>query len=69
MSAGDLTRPALLQVQRADVYVSSQYGGWQERLLRWLAAHYDEAGNSFSKEATSGLIEEVRTLGLLRGVA
>ena len=48
-----------MQVQRADVYVARQYGGWQEQALRWLASHYDEAARTFDKEATTGLVQQV----------
>jgi hypothetical protein len=52
----------MAQVQRAHVYVASEFGGWQARVLRWLAHHYDEATNSFAKETSSGVIDEVRSL-------
>lgn len=52
----------MAQVQRAHVYVASEFGGWQAHVLRWLAQHYDEASKSFAKEAVSGVIDEVRGL-------
>ena len=51
----------LVKVQKAHVYVASEFGGWQARVLRWLAQHYDEVTNSFAKEASSGVIDEVRS--------
>ena len=39
--------------------MASEFGGWQARMLRWLKQHYDEATNSFAKEASSGAIDEV----------
>jgi len=41
------------------VYVASEFGGWQARVLKWLSQHFDEASNSFAKEASSGAIEQV----------
>ena len=42
------------------MYVASEFGGWQARALRWLAEHFDAASNSFSAEASSGVISQVR---------
>ncbi len=59
-AAADLLIVRLVQVQSAHVYVASEFGGWQARVLRWLAQHFDEAANSFAKEASSGAIEQVQ---------
>ena len=39
--------------------MAAEFGGWQARVLRWLAQHYDEPTNSFAEEASSGTIDEV----------
>ena len=58
--AADVNTVHPVQVQSAHVYVASEFGGWQARVLRWLAQHFDEATNSFAKEASSGVIEQVQ---------
>lgn len=50
----------LLQVLRADVYVSSQFSGWQGRAMVSLSGSFDEVSKSFSKEATADVLEQVR---------
>ena len=58
-AAADARTVRLVQVQSAHVYVASEFGGWQARVLRWLAQHFDPASKSFDKEASSGVIQQV----------
>ena len=51
------------QVTRADVYVALRYGGWQEAVLRSLAAHFDANSKAFPAAALQDVLQAVKDSG------
>ena len=57
------------QVTRADVYVALRYGGWQEAVLRALAAAFDAKSKTFPDAALQEVLQAVKDSGTAGGMA